>query len=144
MGWTRAPCPARWPARLSDFPWLDPEEWWEIPDRGLLARKVREHYPDCIPVVGEDGALRDVILPGQSGERAQEERSKAERDKAERSEEAARRGYKNTACLRPKNIFRFLRDGCTEPSQETEGASGKGKPENEEEEKLSWKTLRRC
>lgn len=46
---------------LSQFPELDPEEWWEVPDRSPLGRKLLRWYPYFTPVLSERGELTDII-----------------------------------------------------------------------------------
>lgn len=86
-------------ARLRDFPALAPGEWWELPANGPLVRKVRRYYPDILPVTDDAGGLVDVVLP---------KRETAEDGAAARREEAARRGYKRAASVRPLGVFEFL------------------------------------
>jgi len=86
-------------ARLADLPELDPADWWEVPDTGPLARRIRRYYPSMRPVVGEAGELLDVAVS------ASPEQAKA---KAGLDAEASRRGYRYRGKVRPKMLFPSL------------------------------------
>ena len=48
------------PAKLSDFPELNPDDWWEIRTGSKLGKKVVRYYPEIEPVVDENGLLVDI------------------------------------------------------------------------------------
>ena len=104
---TRGPEGAQVPvdrlAVLSDVD--DPADWWEIPSKGPLARKIRQYYPDIQPLTDQDGALSDVIPLHPEGDEEAEERARAAR------QEAARRGYRKAGKVRPLGLMPFL--SCT-------------------------------
>lgn len=108
------PEPVLRPARLADFPYLVPEDWWEVPDGTSLARQIRLHYPWIEPVVDEGGQLAAVTLL-QTPEQLEVRRREEERLEQLR-QAAAVRGYQNPGRLRPLGIFGFLKDRCTPPS----------------------------
>lgn len=91
----------------------DPENWWEIPSRGPLARKISRYYPDIQPLTDQDGALSDVIPFHPEGDEEVEERARAAR------QEAARRGYRKAGKVRPLGLMPFL--GCTATYTKTPG-----------------------
>lgn len=99
--------PTEQPASLSDVD--DPEDWWEIPSRSSLARRIRLHYPFLRPVADEEGNLVDVIL--LCPEEHQEAAETARETKAARVQEAARRGYRRAGRVRPLGLMPFL--SCT-------------------------------
>lgn len=86
-----------------------PEDWWEIPSRSPLARRIRLHYPFLSPVVDEEGTLVDVI-PLRTGA-GQETAERARAVKAAQIQEAARRGYQKAGRMRPLGLMPFL--SCT-------------------------------
>lgn len=97
--------PVERPARPSDVD--DPEEWWEIPSSGTLAKKIRRYYPWITPEIGQDGKLVDVQI--------QRDTPKQAVIREELRKEAAKRGYKQPKRLRPRGIMPFLSDiqkGC--------------------------------
>lgn len=47
------------PWTLADVP--DPGEWWEVPGRSVLGRRLRACYPFADPVIGDGGALVDIV-----------------------------------------------------------------------------------
>lgn len=110
---TRGPngiqCPVERPAVLSDVD--DPEEWWEIPGSGALAKKIRRYYPWITPDIGQDGNLVDVQI--------QRETPKQASAREELRKEAAKRGYKQPKRLRPRGIMPFL--SSTQKGCETNG-----------------------
>ena len=97
------------PAALSDVE--DPENWWEIPSQGALARKIRRYYPLLRPVVDKEGRLVEVVplYPDEDLEAAE----RARKAKAARTQEAARRGYRKAGKVRPLGLMPFL--SCTPP-----------------------------
>ena len=96
-------------AALSDVE--DPEDWWEIPSQGALARKIRRYYPLLRPVVDGEGRLVEVVpLCPDEGQEAAE---RARKVKAARTQEAARRGYRKAGKVRPLGLMSFL--SCTPP-----------------------------
>lgn len=94
-----SPIPLLRSARLEDFPELNAADWWELPDTGPLAKRVRRYYPLLTPVTDEAGELMDVVILRLG---------KQEEDKAALTAEAARRGYRKRGCVRPKMLFPFL------------------------------------
>ena len=52
--------PAYHAVTLSDYPDVDPEDWWEIPNQSALARKLRRYAPWAEAITGPDGALIDI------------------------------------------------------------------------------------
>jgi hypothetical protein len=96
-------------AALSDVE--DPENWWEIPSQGALARKTRRYYPLLRPVVDKEGRLVEVVplYPDEDLEAAE----RARKAKAARTQEAARRGYRKAGKVRPLGLMPFL--SCTPP-----------------------------
>lgn len=103
------------PARLSDFPWLEPEEWWEImPDQTALIKKILRYYPDLIPVTDRNGNLVDV-KPIQESQDPEQEKIRAEL-----KEEACNRGYTHGGFVRPKDVMPFLKQDTKEGEQKNE------------------------
>ena len=99
--------PVERPAVLADVD--TPEDWWEIPSRSSLARRIRIHYPFLSPVLDEEGGLVDVV-PLRT-EADQEAAETARVTKAARVQEAARRGYRKSGRVRPLGLMPFL--SCT-------------------------------
>lgn len=87
----------------------NPEDWWEIPSRSSLARRIRLYYPLLRPVVDEEGNLVDVVL--LYSEERQEASERARETKAAKVQEAARRGYRKAGRVRPLGLMPFL--SCT-------------------------------
>lgn len=87
----------------------NPEDWWEIPSRSSLARRIRLYYPFLRPVVDEEGNLVDVVL--LYSEERQEASERARKTKAAKVQEAARRGYRKAGRVRPLGLMPFL--SCT-------------------------------
>lgn len=108
--------PVERPAVLADVD--TPEDWWEIPSRSLLARRIRIHYPFLSPVLDEEGGLVEVV-PLRT-EAAQEAAERAREAKAAQVQEAARRGYRKAGKVRPLGLMPFL--SCT-PSCNKPGAT---------------------
>ena len=104
--------PADRPATLADVD--DPTEWWEIPSRSPLARKIRRYYPLLRPVMDENGGLVEAVPLCSKAE--QEAAEKAREAKAARIQEAARRGYREVKRVRPLGLMPFL--NCTPPHNE--------------------------
>lgn len=91
-------------AVLSDVD--SPEDWWEIPSLGALAKKVRRYYPLLRPVTDEEGHLVGVVpLYPDEDQKAAE---RAREAKAARTQEAARRGYRKAGKVRPLWLMSFL------------------------------------
>ena len=111
--------PVERPAVLSDVD--DPENWWEIPSRGALARKIRRYYPFLRPVVDGEGGLVEVVP--LCSEAAQEATERAREAKAAREQEAARRGYRKAGRVRPLGLMPFL--SCTSPCNKQQTAQDK-------------------
>ena len=86
-----------------------PEDWWEIPSRSSLARRIRLHYPFLSPVLDEEGGLVDVVP--FCTEADQEAAERAREAKAAQVQEAARRGYRKAGRVRPLELMPFL--SCT-------------------------------
>lgn len=97
---------------LYTLPELSPADWWEVPRNSKLGKKLRMYYPWVTPVVDESGELTDVDLP----EKPQDE-TLAER-KAALKQEAARRGYRAAARVRPKGLMPFLMRQTEKPAPE--------------------------
>lgn len=93
-------------------PGLDAEDWWEVPRRSKLGRKLRLYYPWVEPVVDETGELVDVELQEMPGN----ERRKIKKELLE--QEAARRGYRAAARVRPKGLMPFLMRQTEKPAPE--------------------------
>lgn len=81
----------------------DPDNWWEIPSNGSLARRIRLSYPFIDPVVSDDGSLVDINL-----QHTDEEKEQMEQIKAAKTKEAKRRGYKSGSRVRPLGLMPFL------------------------------------
>lgn len=96
------------PAVLSDVE--NPEEWWEIPGTGPLARTVRMYYPWIIPQSGPDGVL--------AGVQVQRDAPNREPDRTTLLEEARKRGYKQAGRMRPKGLFSFLGVSANAPERD--------------------------
>lgn len=94
------------------IPELSPEEWWEVPKSSKLGKKLRMYYPWVNPVVDEAGALTDVEIQREAPEGA------LVAQKAALKEEAARRGYRAAAKVRPKGLMPFLMQQTKNPAQE--------------------------
>lgn len=90
-------------ARLSDYPWLDPAEWWDVTDPALQKR-LRRYYPDLRPVVDEAGELVDAEILRPEEDREAEKTAQAE---------ARARGYKRKGNLRRTGLMPFLVKGGT-------------------------------
>lgn len=99
--------PVERPAVPSDVD--NPEDWWEIPSRSSLARRIRLYYPFLRPVVDEEGNLVDVVL--LYSEERQEASERARETKAAKVQEATRRGYRKAGRVRPLGLMPFL--SCT-------------------------------
>lgn len=99
--------PVERPAVPSDVD--NPEDWWEIPSRSSLVRRIRLYYPFLRPVVDEEGNLVDVVL--LCPEERQEASERARETKAAKVQEAARRGYQKAGRVRPLGLMPFL--SCT-------------------------------
>lgn len=82
---------------LSDYPWLDPEEWWEVTDR-VLIRRILRGYPELRPLVDEDGQLTGV----------EPIKTEDAPPAGSAAEEARARGYAGRRSLRPKGMMPFL------------------------------------
>jgi len=89
------------PISLCDFPDLNAEEWWELPNDHPIAGKLKRYYPWLTPIISAEGALVDVIP-------TQVQTKTTDAGDAEAQAEAARRGYKNKKHLRPLGMFQFL------------------------------------
>lgn len=46
--------------KLSMFPDLNPNDWWEVRDTSQLGIRLIMYYPDFIPVTDDNGALIDL------------------------------------------------------------------------------------
>lgn len=91
--------------KLSDFPTLNPDDWWEIQNDCALAKRLKAIYPFCSPVTGLDGELVDMLPWEQNEDIAIQE------EQQRRREEAQRRGYCQAGRVRPKHLMPFLRGG---------------------------------
>ena len=91
-----------------------PEEWWEVPSHGPLARTIRTHYPWLEPQVDEAGALIGVTVLREGPEGP---------EPGGRAEEAGRRGYRRRRQLRPTGLMPFLvqQADCLLPGQAVRG-----------------------
>lgn len=87
----------------------NPEDWWEIPSRGVLAQKIRRYYPLLRPVVDEEGCLVEVVPLCSEAE--QEAAERAKEVKEAQTQKAARRGYRKAGRVRPLGLMPFL--SCT-------------------------------
>lgn len=97
-------CPIDRPAVLADVD--DPEDWWEIPGTGPLARTIRMNYPWIRPETSLSGELTGVVVT-----RTLERQTEAQAVQEARREEARERGYKRTGRMRPRGLMPFL--SCT-------------------------------
>ena len=91
--------------RLTDFPELNPDEWWELPENHPLAMRILRQYPWLTPVVGAEGELLDVKSSIEEEKKRQEQERKQCLEK-----EAKSRGYQKAGRLRQLGLFSFLQE----------------------------------
>jgi len=97
--------PVMKPAMLADFPWLEPEEWWELePKQTALIKKILRFYPDMRLITNDSGQPVDAERLSPEPELDPEE----EKSKQALEEEAIRRGYTKANMVRPKGVMPFL------------------------------------
>ena len=93
--------PAEHPCTLADVE--DPENWWEVPSRGALARQAKLHYPDIVPVTDEEGNLIGVKPIETEASIMDQEMKKA------CQEIAKSRGYQDIGRIRPRRLMPFIK-----------------------------------
>jgi hypothetical protein len=81
----KKPDGTRW-LKMKEYTWEDvedPGEWWQVPGKSALARKLRAYYPWCEPIVGKDGELCGVLTPKEKLRQEEREKKAMEKEKSE-------------------------------------------------------------